>query len=120
MAAYQLLASNTGVLRTADNAYVPDDPGNRDWVTYQAWLKAGNTADPVPQPSTDDLWKEIRSKRDELLAACDWSVLPDSPLTSTDLATAKQYRNTLRQIPQTYSDPTKVIWPDVPTILEQR
>lgn len=47
MAAYRLTSGST-VIRESDGAFIPDDPGNRDWQTYQAWLKAGNTADPVP------------------------------------------------------------------------
>jgi hypothetical protein len=36
----------SAVLRTADNAYIPFDPANMDYVAYQAWLAAGNT--PIP------------------------------------------------------------------------
>jgi len=25
---------------------IPNDPGNKDWITYQNWLAAGNTPDP--------------------------------------------------------------------------
>jgi hypothetical protein len=35
------------VLRTADNAYIPFDPLNTDYVAYQAWLAAGNTPTPA-------------------------------------------------------------------------
>lgn len=38
-----------GVLRRADNAYIPDDPSNADWGDYQAWLAEGNVPDP-PEP----------------------------------------------------------------------
>jgi hypothetical protein len=53
MADYQLLPTGDGfmppgVLRKTDGAFVPDDPGNRDWQTYQAWLAVPNTPDPVP------------------------------------------------------------------------
>lgn len=36
---YQLTAN--GVLRLSDLAYVPQDPANRDWLEYQAWLLSG-------------------------------------------------------------------------------
>ena len=42
-----------GVIRTSDNASIPDDDRNRDWRAYQEWLSAGNTADPIPTPVTD-------------------------------------------------------------------
>ena len=40
--AYQLLQSATTILRTADNAFIPTDPGNSDYQAYQAWVAAGN------------------------------------------------------------------------------
>lgn len=50
MAQYQLTASNT-VIRTADLAYIPDDPANRDRIEYEKWLADGGEPDPyVPPP----------------------------------------------------------------------
>ena len=50
IAAYQLTPGTT-VTRTADGAFVPADPSNRDRQAYAAWLGAGNTPDPVPTPA---------------------------------------------------------------------
>ena len=36
------------MIRDADGAFIPDDPDNADWRTYQAWLIAGNTPTPAP------------------------------------------------------------------------
>lgn len=52
MAAYQLTNGDM-ILRTADNVFIPPDPRNRDYEAYQAWLAAGNVADPVPPPSAE-------------------------------------------------------------------
>lgn len=49
MADYQL-TSGSGVIRTADTAFIPNDPDNRDWQSYQEWLGAGNTPDPYVAP----------------------------------------------------------------------
>jgi hypothetical protein len=48
MANYRLTNTDV-VIRTADNAFIPNDPTNRDWVKYQEWLDDGG----VPDPATD-------------------------------------------------------------------
>lgn len=45
MAAYQL-AANDIVIRTADQAFIPNDPANRDRTEYEQWLAAGGVPDP--------------------------------------------------------------------------
>lgn len=47
------------VRRRADNAFIPDDPANRDRQTYLQWLDEGNVPDepdppPDPGPPTPD------------------------------------------------------------------
>ena len=46
---YQLTTS-TSIKRLSDGAFIPPDPGNRDFVEYTAWLDAGNTPLPAPEP----------------------------------------------------------------------
>jgi hypothetical protein len=46
---YQLTASNC-ILRLADNAFIPQDEANTDFIAYKAWLEAGNTPLPAPEP----------------------------------------------------------------------
>lgn len=44
---YQLTSGDC-ILRTADNAFIPPDPANRDYAAYLEWLEAGNTPEPAP------------------------------------------------------------------------
>lgn len=43
MADYRLMPP--GVVRAADGAMIPEDPTNRDWQAYRAWLAVGNVPD---------------------------------------------------------------------------
>jgi len=61
-----------------------------------------------------DLWASIRKQRDSLLAATDWTQLADVKLTNAQLTAVTAYRTALRNIPQTYPDPTTVVWPTKP------
>jgi len=44
------LAEPVGVIRLADNAYIPPDPANTDYREYLKWVEAGNTPEPAPEP----------------------------------------------------------------------
>lgn len=49
---YRLADRDDGVWRVPDNAWIPHDPLNVDWLTYRQWLAAGNEPEPyVPAPN---------------------------------------------------------------------
>jgi hypothetical protein len=52
------LTNGSSVIRDADAAWIPNEPLNADWQTYQTWLAAGNTPSPaapvVPPPVVVD------------------------------------------------------------------
>ena len=64
-------------------------------------------------PETAD---KIRARRDQLLAATDWAVLPDSPLDEPSQTAMKAYRQALRDVPQQEGFPNSVSWPNMPEI----
>lgn len=66
------------------------------------------------EPSSDEKWDAIKTVRNELLSASDWTQLIDNGL-SVSLRTAwATYRQTLRDMPQDYATPEEIIWPEQP------
>ncbi len=60
-------------------------------------------------------WEIIRKKRDFLLRTTDWTMTPGC---TVDQAAWAAYRQTLRDVPQTYLKDgySAVVWPKAPTI----
>ena len=63
--------------------------------------------------------EEARARRDTLLSATDWAVLPDSPLDEASQAAMRTYRQALRDVPQQAGFPETIIWPDRPETKKQ-
>jgi hypothetical protein len=71
-------------------------------------IKVNLTAEEIAQRQQDEIaWNngafdramaDLRSKRDRLLAASDWTQLPDTTLTNTQKQYWMQYRTELRNI----------------------
>ena len=101
------LTSGPFVLRS-DGAFIPSDPANMDWQTYQMWLATGNIPTPRPSPTLAQQ------------AAAISSVAVVSSSTSTlngnygcDPASLQRVANTLSAIAVNLSFATTTIpWPD--------
>ena len=59
-------------------------------------------------------WSIVRGKRDGLLRKSDWTAVTDTALSEADQTDWEDYRQALRDIPQTYDDAGDVVWPDAP------
>jgi hypothetical protein len=74
----------------------------------------GNISD-KPPPSEEeknaDNRSKLRAKRDSILKWCDWTQVPDSPLSESDKIAWRAYRQELRDLPQNY--PENVPFEDV-------
>ena len=46
------LTNNTSIIRTEDNACIPNDPANTDFAQYLIWAETNtpDPADPIPEP----------------------------------------------------------------------
>jgi hypothetical protein len=58
-------------------------------------------------------WARVRFERSQKLADCDWTQLPDAPLTNVQTADWATYRQALRDITE-QDDPFNIVWPTIP------
>ena len=65
--------------------------------------------------SIDQVAANVRADRDRKLAACDWTVLTDSPLTTAKKTEWKTYRTALRDISAAEGFPHTMEWPTEPS-----
>lgn len=63
-------------------------------------------------------WASVRTRRDQLLRATDYAQVLDSPLTEAQRAEVATYRQALRDVPESGSDPFGVVWPVRPDFLQ--
>lgn len=103
------------------------------WDWQNEWVLVQNTAEierfgftladfpnaPTPEKPTynpdqrqlEQEAKEARDQRDALLAASDWTQVPDAPV---DQAAWADYRQALRDVPEQDGFPTDIVWPTAP------
>ncbi|AZD00439.1 tail fiber assembly protein [Pseudomonas chlororaphis] len=73
---------------------------------------------PLALPTPEIEWAAIRTRRDQLLQATDFTQLADYPVTEAQRAEVAAYRKALRDIPQQEKDPTKLVWPELPDFVK--
>lgn len=56
----------------------------------------------------------VRAERDARLTVCDWTQMPDAPLTTEAKAAWAAYRQQLRDVPGQAGFPLAVEWPPIP------
>jgi hypothetical protein len=64
------------------------------------------------QKYIDDAWMFLRIERNNRIASCDWTRLDD---VQCDKESWAQYRQSLRDLPSSVTDPTNVTWPAPPS-----
>jgi hypothetical protein len=62
----------------------------------------------------EPILKEVRAKRNKLLQECDYTQLPDSPLSEEEKQEWAEYRQQLRDITQLVSADGELEWPNPP------
>ena len=84
-------------LQSSGKIIVPDNNGHPVAVN------------PAPAKIT---WEQIKAKRDTLLKDSDWIDLPNSPVKNKQAWL--DYRQALRDLPETFETPESVVWPKSP------
>ncbi|MFA0643735.1 phage tail assembly chaperone [Vibrio cyclitrophicus] len=60
-------------------------------------------------------WELVRSERDSLLSIADKQIESAMDM-ELDVTPFRQYRQALRDIPQTFTNPEDVVWPQKPSL----
>lgn len=116
-----------------EDVIAPVDPGLRDdlvwrdgdeWRDYpprphpacqwtgSAWVDPRTPAQLAAETAAK--WEAMRNERNALLAACDWTQVPDVPLSLIEKTAWAAYRKKLRDLPAKTADPANPAWPTPP------
>ena len=115
--------------------YVHDNPPEYDWITQR--LVKGNARKinnsqyykfvyTIEDLTEEEIaanrekkrqldWIPFREQRDKLLRESDWTQISDYALVSEEeKALWAEYRQALRDLPETYPNSEDIVWPEVP------
>lgn len=87
-------------------------------VVREVIVTRDKTVEEIEEEAAKELemqWHQVRSQRDEMLKQSDLLVLIDKweTLSPEKKEEIRNYRQALRDIPQTFQDPSEVIWPNL-------
>jgi hypothetical protein len=60
-------------------------------------------------------WEEFREERNKRISVCDWTQLPNAPLSGAKKYEWETYRQALRDLPRNIEDPSNPVWPIQPS-----
>jgi len=98
------------------NVALSDAPLAENWIASDqaqiGWDYNGTNFIAPPEPDyIAELTAQVRTERNSLLAASDWTQVADAPV---DQAAWAAYRQALREVPEQTGFPENVIWPTKP------
>ena len=100
----QIEAELAAAMPTPEPATPYDDPT----ATWTYWTDMDTVERGIPD---EWVWERLRNRRNAMLSACDFRMVPDAPW---DVAPWEAYRQALRDLPDTTTDPRKAVWPVEP------
>lgn len=103
-------ASDFKVVEEGTPVWTQDDIRG-EYVT-QVWVVRDMT--PAEKDAAIALqWEVVEDERDNILYSCDWTQLPDVPLTAEQVAQWRVYRQQVRDVVN-QPDPFNIAWPVAP------
>lgn len=102
-----------GVRRMSDHVFIPEDMGNKDWVTYLEWVADGGQT--LPKSTVEEAANEERRWRDLELQGVAWlreRHRDQAELGSDTTLSADQYSELLTYMQQLRDWPQSVSFPD--------
>ena len=86
-----------------------------EWVGVADLAALGISDDAGGTEVLEARLRGVRQRRDALLTACDWTQLPDAPVSDAQRTAWRTYRQALRDLPEGVSDPLgQLDWPVPP------
>lgn len=68
----------------------------------------------IEDPDKNYAWKEMRRLRAQKLAESDWTQMADVSMSDEKRKAWIEYRQQLRDLPNTITDPLNIVWPNTP------
>lgn len=84
------------------------EPVEIDGIWYRNWIVSDASEQEIAD-RTEVQWASVRKERNSKLSACDWTQLPDTPLTAQEVADWAAYRQSLRDV-TLQADPFNITW----------
>ncbi len=109
---------DSNFLIVINNQFCIDEPKKNDYLTKEQEKRALKEylASLPKEIESDRKWRQVREERDRRLTACDWTQLSDAPFNSEQKQIWRNYRHSLRNVPQQTGDPESIIWPEKPEV----
>jgi hypothetical protein len=109
----QIWNKQTLQIKTCETPDVPEGyTAEAPATPYDDWNEKKSTWITNTKKQKEAEWMQIRAERNARLTASDWTQLPDADLTDKEKAAYTKQRQQLRDIPQDFDDPDKIVWPE--------
>ena len=112
------IIADAGYVAVLDKPTINEELQTVHWSFQDVnWIIEDKTEEQIALETQSKItvqWSAIRQQRDEYLKSTDISILRDFESGNVANADVVAYRQALRDLPQTQTDPFNIIWPIIP------